>query len=447
MTRRPDRGQGSLESVGVIAVAAILIAAVIAATVQTNPALTSAIKAGICKVTTLGQGDCKAEIELRAPEDYIPPEPCVVSSNGQEDEAKVSLVVTLSNGETWLIEDLGDGKSRLTRSTSGGVGIGAGVGFDVSVQVDGSKYGVALTASAEAMFKGVQGETYYADSPEEAEEILNQKRTDDSKDFWLGDQGNPIRDGWDWATGKGEHENASPDEWFEEGGFDASGYAGATGLYETASVGATEEAYLGTKHSKNGNTTDYFRGSASVTAGVDAWTGDGTYEAVAQAGMEAMVEIERDKDGNPISMRMTSTVMADAEAGDKGENAPPTYTQRTVQIPLDTEANRDIASRTLWAAGIPFMPGLNEGITDADAIGAPWQIDQIGRDLAEAANTGGHIWEQEYTQDTSENGFTFDAKAIAELGLSGTSNSIETALTDYKYWNGSQMVSREGCGA
>ena len=442
---RSERGQGSLESIGAIGVAALLVAAVIAATVQTNPAVVGNIKEGICRVVTLGQGGCESAPVIRTADEYVPPEECVIGTSGQESEAKVSLVVTLSNGETWLIENLGNGKSRLTRSISSGAGIGAGVGFDVSVTVDGSKYGAALTASAEAMFKGIEGDVFYADSPEQARDILAGQQTDDNKDFWLGDSG-PIRWIGDQVGGKDDYEDAEPDETFEEGGFEISGYAGATGLYETAEAAAAEEAFLGTRHKADGTRTDYFRAKASVMAGVDNWTGDGTFEAAAQGSMESLLEIERDKDGKPISMRMTSTIMGDAQAGDKSDSEPPEYTQRTVEIPLTSESDRDVASRTLWAAGIPFMPGINDGITDSDAIGAPWDIVEIGKDLGEVASARGYIYEQEYTEDTTvDNGFTFDAKAIAELGLSGSDMKTETQMTDYKYWNGSGLVAREGC--
>jgi hypothetical protein len=356
-------------------------------------------------------------------------------------------VVILSNGETWLIETLGDGKSRLTRSTSEGVGIGVGAGFDVSVKVDGSKYGVALTASAEAMFKALQGDVFYADNPGQAEDILNGQRTDDTKDEWLGDSG-PVRWLGDKVGGKSEFEDADPDETFSEGGLDLSGYAGGTALYETAEMEAAEEAFLGTRTKTDGTSTDYFRAKASVMGGVNAWTGDGTFEAAAQGSMESMVEIERDKDGNPVAMRMTSTMMGDAQAGDKSDADDQAYTSRTVEIPLTSEADRDLASRTLWAAGIPLMPGLNEGITDSDAIGAPWQIDQISQDLGRVADERGYIYEQEYSSDTTtDNGFTFDAKAIAELGLSASDTKTETQMTDYKFWDGLSMAARDGCSS
>lgn len=443
--KRSERGQGSLEVVGVVAIAALLVAAVTTAVVQTSPGLTGSIKDGICRVVTLGQGSCDTAPTIRTAEDHIPPEECVIGSSGQETESKASLVVTLSSGETWLIENLGNGKARLTRSTSGGVGIGVGAGFDVSVKVDGSKYGVALTASAEAMLKSIEGEVFYANNAQEAEDILNGQKTDDTKDFWWGD-GGPIRDVADWAGGEGEHENDTPDEWFEEGGFEVSGYAGATALYETAEAQASEEAYLGTRHKKDGTRTDYFRAKASAMAGVDAWTGDGTFEAAAQGEMESLVEIERDKDGNPVSMTMTSTLMGHADAGDKGETSDPEYTQRTIQIPLKSESDRDVASRVLWMAGIPFMPGINEGITDSDAVGAPWQLNEIAKDLAQVANDRGYLSEQTYTErTTNDDGFTFDAKLIAELGLGGSDKATETNMTDYKYWDGSQMASRPGC--
>ena len=71
---RSERGQGTLESVGVIGVAALLIVAVIAATAQANPAVVGNIKDGICRVVTLGQGTCSSAPEIRTSDDYVPPE-------------------------------------------------------------------------------------------------------------------------------------------------------------------------------------------------------------------------------------------------------------------------------------------------------------------------------------------------------------------------------------
>lgn len=442
---RSERGQGSLESVGVIVVAGVLVAAITTAMVQSSPVLASNIKSDICNIVTLGEGDCQSTETIRATDDYVPPEECVIGTSSQETESKASLIVTASSGETWLIESLGDGKSRLTRSTSDGVGIGGGFGFDVSVKVDGTKYGAALTASAEAMYKSIEGEVFYADDEDEAKAILDGQQSDDTKDNWVGNSG-PLRWATDKITGTSEHEDAEHDEWFKDDGLEVGGYAGATAIYETAEVQAAEEAYLGTRHKNDGTRTDYFRAEAAAMAGVDAWNGDGTYQAAAQAGMEFLVEIDRDENGKPVAMRMTSTVMTDAQASDRNEETDLTYTSHTSEIPLASEADRDVASRSLWAIGIPMMPGINDGITDADAMGAPWEFNEIVRDFGNLANDRGFIYQQQFTEKTTtDNGFTFDAKAIAELGLGGSDVKKQTDLTDYSYWNGSVMASRPGC--
>ena len=53
-----NRGQGSAEFVGLVAVAALLVGSASFAVVQANPSISAAISTGICEVTSLGQGDC-----------------------------------------------------------------------------------------------------------------------------------------------------------------------------------------------------------------------------------------------------------------------------------------------------------------------------------------------------------------------------------------------------
>ena len=56
--KRTEQGQGSLESLGVIAVAGLLVAALSTAVIHTNPSITGSVQDGICKVVTLGEGEC-----------------------------------------------------------------------------------------------------------------------------------------------------------------------------------------------------------------------------------------------------------------------------------------------------------------------------------------------------------------------------------------------------
>lgn len=443
---RSDRGQGSLESVGIIVVASLLVAALVAVMVQTNPTIMGTVKDGICRIVTLGAGTCSSAPAIRTADDYVPREECVIGANGEDHGGSLSIaVVEFEGGETWLIENLGNGKSRLTRVTSEGVGLTAGVGIDFTVTADGTKIGLAASASASALFAGNQGDVFYADNPEQAKQILGNQQSDDTKDSILGDSG-PSRWLWDQVTGKGEFEDAEPDQTFADAGFKADAHAGATLLWGTAEANVAAEAYLGTTNKTDGTSTNYFRGNISGDLGVDIDVSD----AGLTGELEVLVEVDRDKDGNPVAMRLISATSGDAYANDNLDSVPidnPEFTKTTIQIPLETEAQRDVASRVLWATGIPFLPGINDGITDIDAIGTAWQIEQIGKDLGNTARQSGYMWEEKYTVDTSENGFDIGFKAGVELGGSGKWSNITQALTGYRFWDGSTWATRPGCAA
>lgn len=443
--RRDESGQGSLEALGVMVLAALLVGAIVAATTASSPTMTSSITSSICKIVTLGQGDCSTTTtEARSPDQYVPPQQCTVDSTDNTTAVGVAVTfVKVEGGDTWKIENLGDGTSRLTRVTNTEVGGTVGVGFDFSATIDGSKLGLQASADAEAMLGQLEGDIYYADSNEVAQAIMGDKKSDETKDFWWGDSG-PIRWLADEIGGVGEHEGREPDEWFVEDSMSIGGSAGATLLWGSAEAEATVAAYLGTKNKKDGSTTEYYRGTLEGSLSGDIM--------VANAGltgsMEALIEIDRDAEGNPVAMRLTSELMglayADGDTSDDSEQRP--QIQRQVfQIPLTSESDRDLASRVLWASGIPFMPGLNEGITDIDAIGAPWEIGQIARDLAEAVDDRGYAWQETHTVNSNENGFDVAGKLGMELGVDATWSETTTTLDDYTYWDGSTWTSRPGC--
>ena len=80
------------------------------------------------------------------------------------------------------------------------------------------------------------------------------------------------------------------------------------------------------------------------------------------------------------------------------------------------------------------------------ALGSP--LDLVGSTLAfsQAARDRGHISEQSFDHESSANGGTFDAEAIAKVGGSVEYNSNSRTATGGQYWDGTQMVTWTGCG-
>ena len=381
----------------------------------------------------------------------------MVSSNGEDSSAGLTVVVDVQSGETWLIEKLGDGTYKLTRARSGGVGIGVGVGFDFSATLDDQTYGVGATAKANVALVLGGGESYIATSEEQARNILDHKRNDETKDSLVGDD-NPVRDGVDWLNdklgGSNKYEQLEPDEWFIEAGVEGGASAGASTPIGTVGAEAAIEAYLGRTHRANGTTTDYLRAEMSIGGGMQGHgpnaQGYDTYmQLTAEGSAGAVMEVDRDKNGNPTTFRIKSVLMGNATA--EGDYSPieddNEYTERTIDIPLDTEAGRQTAARVMQAAGVPYYPGITDSVDIPQIAKDKIDPSALGRELGALAAARGHISEQKYTMNTSENGFNAEGELGVQLGISSSSITSSRSTSDYKYWNGTEMVDRAGCTA
>ncbi len=56
------------------------------------------------------------------------------------------------------------------------------------------------------------------------------------------------------------------------------------------------------------------------------------------------------------------------------------------------------------------------------------------------------MWEEDYTQESSTNGYDIDVEVGLVLGGSGKWSKTAQELKSYKYWDGSKWATREGCG-
>ncbi|NUU18160.1 hypothetical protein HP550_12965 [Cellulomonas humilata] len=455
--RSDDRGAGTLEYIGVVAVVAALVGALVLG--FANSHYGENLSAQLCKITSaVDGGSCPVPPTERAPEDYVPPDACVVSSNGEESSTGLTVVVDVQGGETWLIEKLGDGTYRLTRARSGGVGIGVGVGFDFSATVDSQTYGLGATAKANVALVGGGGESYIATSEEHARNILDQKRNDETKDSLVGDD-NPVRDGVDWLNdqlgGSNTYEQLDPDEWFVEAGIEGEASAGASTPLGTVGAEAAIEAYLGRTDRADGTSTDYLRAEMSIGGGMEgrgpnAQGYDTFINYTAEGSAGAVIEVDRDKDGNPVTFRIKSVLMGNA-TGDSSYSGPveddPEYTERTIDIPLDSATGRQTAARVLQAAGVPYYPGITDTVDIPQIAQDKLDPTALGRELGALAAARGHISEQTYTLGTSEDGFNAEGDLGVQLGLSHSSITSSRSTSDYRYWDGTEMTDRAGCTA
>ncbi len=456
---RGDAGVGTLEYVGIVTIAAVLITAVLLSMSSMN--VEQHARAAACRVMEAfgqGGGGCDAPGADRDPADYVPPEACVVSSNGRDESGSLTVVVTVEGGERWVIEELGDGTYRLTRAREGGVGIGVGVGFDVSVTNDNATYGVGATADASVAVVVGGGESYIARTADEARRILDHKRNDETKDFWFGDD-NPLRDGADWVNeqlgGSNEYEQLEADEWFVEAGVEGDASAGVNAIAVSADAEAYLEMYLGRTSRKDGTSTDYLRADMGIGGGMQGHTVTGAgYDLYKQfsldGSMGAVMEVDRDADGNPVAFRIRSVtswnpVADESYSGPGGIDGDPTYTERVVEIPLETAADRRLATRVMHAAGVPYYPGVTDTVDVPQTLLDRFNPVDLGVELGTAAADRGYIYEQTYSTWSNTDGVNAQGKVGVELGLNLESVESSRSTSQYRYYDGTGMVDRTEC--
>jgi hypothetical protein len=426
-TPRSERGQGSLESVGIVVLAAILATSIVGVIVQASPNLRDNVAYQLCRIVhVVDGGDCEKPGDLRTADERVPDEPCVSGSQSVSAEATASVVVTVKRGYSFLIERMSDGTYKVTRVDTLGVGTGVGPGIDISLTLDGKKYGVTAIASADAMLAGKMGETWYADSEDGANDIIKDIIANDVVDEVVPDVGvgpfsapNPVK----WAIKKLIGEPGDPDEEFGEGGIEGSAEATVSGITAGAGASVKAENYLGGKKTPDGYTA-YFRTAISGSAWANVLNADATnYDgASAMAGGEMLAELNFDKSGKTTSIKMTTTVTLDAATQDGvAETDDQKVTEYSFEVPLTGDPVHDA----------PLYAAL------ASPVALPGYIDE--------ARKNGYATQNVYSQDPNTYGLNVGGELLGEYGGSVSGDVTNKDLQEALYWDGEKMAPRPDC--
>lgn len=456
--RDRDDGAGSIELIGILTIAALLVTTVLVSVRALDAK--GHTSAALCAITrAFGIGGCDSDGAPRSPEDYLPPEQCVLTADGGSVGVSASALLTGGANGDWLIEQLGDGTYRLTRGAGLEGGASVGIGFDVSVTGDGHRYGVGASAGAgaAATFKG--GEVFHVTSLDEAKKVLTSRNVDTVKDAVVGD-GGPGR----WVVdkvhgiwGDTSNERRTPDEVYVAGGLKGEGSAVLNATLGNAGAQASVEQVLGVRTRPDGSSTAYFSSAASLSGdlqGIEPGPvpGRGTYaELSGRLEGEYVLEVDYDKNGKATALTVRSTYVVDgtSESGhaSRADFADPDVVNEIAfSLPLRDAADRRLAAGTLHAAGIPWVPGVSDGV-DLGAYAldrlTPW--DSITK-FGVAAMQDGQVWRQASTRESSEYGINFDAELLAKVGVSANLTTTQRRIQSYEYWNGQEFASRPGCG-
>ncbi len=434
-TRRTDRGQGSLELVGIVVLASILVLATTGTIVQMSPQLKSEVSYRICQILNLaGGGECEAPDEPRSPEDRLPDTPCVVDSQQGSVEVTGAFVVSVTVGKQLLVEELSDGTFRVTEVDLGKVGVGVGPGIDVSVTLDGKKYGAVAIATADALLAGQTGRSWDAQDQDEVNDILRGLVAEQVLDSVAPDlpgpsdiplvgglpiikdidgPPNPTRLLLEQLIG----DLREPDSTFVEGGLEGNAAASISGITAGAGGEANLGVYLGAKQTKDGYTA-YYRGKV----GASAFATLNADDASAGASGEALFAINLDEDGTPVSVSVTAGYTLAADQGDLTSNTDDqTYVQTTAEVPLTGDPLED--AQILAEMNSPLLFG----------------------NFLDRAKEDGTLTQDTYSQDPNTYALGATGSLLGDYGGSIKGDFTTRDLEESTYWDGSQMADRPDC--
>lgn len=424
-TRRRERGQGSLETVGVVVLAAILVGATVGVVTQASPTVKDEVSYRICQIVNVlgGGGGCEEPDALRAQEDRIPDQPCMSSSDQGTVEVTAAFVVSATVGKQFLVEQMSDGTYKVTEVDLGNFGVGVGPGVDVSLTLDGKKYGVTAVATADVLLTGKKGQTWYADDEDGARDVIEGLMADQVIDTvapevdipFLPDPPNPIREGLEALIGG----TPDPDEEFVEGGLEGNAGASVSDIVIGAGGEAKVGVYLGGKTTPDGYVA-YYKQQASA----QVWGAVMGRDATALAGGETLFEINMDSDGTPTSVKMTIGVTLDADAQNEVTTVDDqSYTETTLEVPL-----------------------TGDPVEDAEILAAVTGNPLAMMNFVDEAKDTGTITQNEYSQDPNTYGINVMGEPIlGDFGASAKVDFTTRELENARYWDGEGFAERPDC--
>lgn len=449
--RSREAGNGTIEYVGMTALAVTLVLALLLVAGAVGLDVAHAFRTAICNAFDVGCGPSDGELAYDRT-----PKQCTVATNLMAGDGSVDIaVVTVGGGASLLRTRLSDGTYSVTLVNSAKAQLSTGVGGGGFVHTGKGSVGFGAEASAGGGITLGDGMVWTGLTREEADSII-----EDLKPAVSAAPAGPfkdlLRDVWEFVDGPDELR--APDQEFVQGGL--QGDAGAQAAFGTAggTASATADAVIGYRedHVRDQHTV-YLKGGISADASGGLLFGPG---ASAGLGGNGIVAVTVDKDGKPVSLEFLGTLTGelagqlgslDGQAsddpfteiareyggGDQGAGGARS-TQLKITLDLTNERNADAALAFLGQAGVTAIgnkPILNPGLAGA------------GYDLFERIRDTGTISVVDYDVDNSKYGGSASGKAGLQLGAASTMSWEAATATRARYWDGNGFVDLPGCVA
>ncbi len=190
---RAETGSGSLEFVGVVILAAVLVAATVGAVASSSPGVRDTIWAKVCEITG---GGCTAS-EAPSNEDYKP-EDCELYNSERKVSATVDITfVRLGGGATVQRVEKSNGDVEITILEEGRGGAVAAAGGHGGFKIGDKSVGFDWEAEAAATIGLQGGETYVFDNREDADAFQRYIEGETAEDIVV--SANPVLSGINWV--------------------------------------------------------------------------------------------------------------------------------------------------------------------------------------------------------------------------------------------------------
>jgi hypothetical protein len=319
---RSEVGSGSLEFVGVVILAVVLVVASVGAVASKSPTIKGTIAAEICQI--LG-GDCQAPPGSQE-DDYRPE--CDVSTATNKVDATVDVAfIRLQGGGLVQRVEKSNGDVEITLLKEGRGGAVAAAGAHGNVRLGEHSLGVDVEAEAAATVGIQAGETYVFSNAEDADAFQDYLQGEMAQD--AAGAVNPLFGAGNWVvekvTGEEPPENSGVQKTYTRFDVTIEAKAEASAGFGTgAGAEATFMEAIGTETDRGANAEDPSDDRSTVFIQVD-WgvAANAGIPVIAGAdfshGQSGMIKVTTDAEGAPVEVQFVDTTSGGFQVGVVGD--------------------------------------------------------------------------------------------------------------------------------
>ncbi|QNN54164.1 hypothetical protein [Nocardioides mesophilus] len=316
---RSETGSGSLEFVGVVILAAVLVTASVGVVASSSPAVKQTVFAQICRI--LGNECDAGQAPVNA---AMKPQDCELYTAENKVSATVDVAfVRLAGGGTVQRSDKSNGEVEITLLNEGRGGAVAAAGGHGKVRFGDHSAGFDAEAEAAATVGLQSGQTYVFDNAAEADEFQRYLQGELAQD--AAGSVNPVygfgNKAWEFISGEDPPPNHGVQKEYTR--FDVALEAKAdvsVGFGTGAGVQASFMEAVGTEFDRGKDRDDTSDDRQTIFMQID-WSAAGNAGLPVVAGIDAshsasgVIKVTTDADGNPVQVQFVDRTSGGFQVG------------------------------------------------------------------------------------------------------------------------------------